>query len=68
VVERRAAGRVKDAAGVQLEWPLVGLDRHADRLVCGRLQQHRVSTDSLLSSERSTEQVALDMVPGTRTG
>ena len=37
VVQSGAAGRVKDAAGVQLELALVSLDGHADGLVGSRL-------------------------------
>ena len=41
VVQGGAAGRVKDAARVQLELALVRLDGHADGLVGGRLRSHR---------------------------
>ena len=41
VVERGAAGRVEDTAGVQLELALVGLDGNADGLVGSCLQTDR---------------------------
>ena len=40
VVQSSTAGRVKDAAGVQLEFALVGLNGHADGLVGSRLRDH----------------------------
>ena len=33
MIEGGAAGRVEDAAGIQLEIALIGLDGHAHRLV-----------------------------------
>ena len=54
VVQSGAAGRVKDAAGVQLELALVGLNGHADGLVgsrlhnCGRHQTVHDRTQAIL--------------------
>ena len=41
VVQSSAAGRIKDAASIQLELALVSLNGHADGLVGRRLYGHR---------------------------